>query len=198
MPTGYTAELCDGEVDFATFVLTCALAMGATIHQRDDSIGVLPKHREPSDYHAKAIQRARDDLAMFEVYTDAEVDRLAQMEYGAALAQHRESVAKAASITARLTNMLGEVEAWTPPTADHEGLKTFMVDQLQQTLEFDGRSYSSEPDPISGAQFREEKITKAKRDIKYHTEHHAEELRRCAEANEWIDALAASVGEPTT
>lgn len=62
MPTGYTANVHDG-ITFEQFVWQCARGMGALVTMRDEPTGApIPERFEPSDYNAKRLQEAKDEL----------------------------------------------------------------------------------------------------------------------------------------
>jgi len=197
MPTGYTAGIADGTTaDFRTFALTCSRAFGATVMQRDDPMNEPPKHREPTDYHVKAIAEAR-----------AEEERLGRLTDDEALVEMLEERTKAEQYAAdyaalkdadrsRYEAMLAEVEAWEPPTPDHAELKAFMRQQIEQSINFDCSDYTPAVPPIvTASEWLAEKRAKAARDVAYHSEGNAKEIERCAQANAWIDALYASLSD---
>lgn len=195
MPTGYTADVADGKVaDFRTFALTCARAFGATVMQRDEPIDSPPRHREPSDYHIKALAAARAEEERLLALTDDEA--LVEMLEERAKADEYASdyVARKAEQRARYEAMLAEVDAWQPPTADHAEMKKFMREQITESIRFDCGDYAPTIPPLmTAAAWIATKRAKAARDVAYHSEKNAKEIERCADANAWIDALYASL-----
>ncbi len=195
MPTGYTAELMDKGQDFRTFVLRCSRAFGATIMQRDDPMSEPPKKQEPSDYHIKAIEGAKEKLAMLKAMTPEQ-----QVAYGAA--RRLEAIESAQNYRAenreqngRLDAMTAQVRAWEPPTEEHEGLKSFMLQQIE--ISRNDMSYSE-------GRVREEEartpeshfvaaISGATRDIAYHEKEQAKEVERTSGRNDWIEQLYKSL-----
>ena len=61
MPTGYTHDIPAG-ITFRQFALNCARAFGANIAMRDDPADKPIEVYEPSDYSAKAITKATNEL----------------------------------------------------------------------------------------------------------------------------------------
>lgn len=194
MPTGYTADVGDGNVtDFRTFALRCARQFGACVMQRDDKMDEPPKHREPSDYNAKGLATARARLAELDTFTLDDAQRAAQAEFDAAIKSHNEYAAKRAETKVRYEAMLAEVDRWTPPTAEHVGMWDFMRKQLLESIDFDCRSYGSGPELLTAVAWLEAAKEKARHDVAYHAKGDAEEQERCASSNRWIDALYASL-----
>lgn len=194
MPTGYTAEIADGTVtDFRTFALRCARQFGACIMQRDDPMRDEPKHREPSDYHRKALAQAEADLAELQAMTVEEAGRRADAEHTNAVREHERYERNQRETRARYDAMLANVQRWTPPTSDHAALKRFMISQLEESRKLDTDWHSNAPKHQSGADWLTARRARASHDVGYHAGEWAEEQSRCAQANAWIDALYGSL-----
>lgn len=194
MPTGYTAKLMDKGQDFRSFVLTCARGMGACIMQRDDPMDQPPAKQKPSDYHSGAIKAAEKLLGKLKTMSAAK-----QREYGEglreeAVARAMQGHSKAMEEEARLERMEAQVKAWQPPTGEHDGLKKFMLEQIQISKHGDWMSkYVNEAKDKTPEAYFAEAVSKAARDINYHTEEHAKEVERTNGRNEWIDQLYKSL-----
>lgn len=196
MASGYTYPVRDGEVTSLTeFALSCARAMGAAIHQRDDGAGPIAEVPDSSsEYAARRLAFARDHLAEALARTPNEwaalqEQRRAQVEeaYAAAAlerAQHRE----------RYEAMLLQVMAWTPPSAAHEGLKTFMIEQLQDSIRFDcDITESSVPPLIEPEVYAAREIDAARRTLALAEEYWDQEQERVATQRAWVRDLRASL-----
>jgi hypothetical protein len=195
MPTGYTAKLVDKGQDFREFVLTCARGMGACIMQRDDPMDEPPKRTEPSDYHTKKITDAEALLARLKSMTTAQ-----QAEHGAqlrteAIGRYRGYLAENVAQNERLEAMAAQVRAWNPPTDEHNGLKDFMLDQIlisKNDTKYSERSLAEAEAKTPEAYFVEA-VSSAARDLTYHAEEHAKEVKRTSGRNDWIDKLYESL-----
>lgn len=138
MPTGYTATLVEQGQTFTEFTLGCARAFGACIEQRDDPMDDMPKVPKRSTYHDTELERDTAKLAKAEAMTPKERLAWGTKTKRKELKDYRASLAKKKEIKAQLEEMIAQVEAWVPPGKDHEGLKTFMLEQLASTVEHDG------------------------------------------------------------
>lgn len=194
MPTGYTAPIKDG-IEFNEFVWNCARAFGALVMMRDDPMDAPIPEFKPSDYHDKALNEAIKSLARLQKMTVAETDKAALKEHEESYKSFERMNRESADLEDKYHAMLAQVEAWKPPTKDHEGMKQFMVEQIQQSLKFDCHTYKM-PEPMRGKEWLKLKIEKAKRDIEYHAKEQTEEVKRCNDRNEWVKALSASVPMP--
>lgn len=198
MPTGYTAKIGEGQ-SFEDFVLGCARAFGACIMQRDDPMSDKPTLQEPSTYHSEKLEEAQAQLAEFLGMTEDE-----KLDYGRqckeeAIFRAEESLAKNKALAAKYDDMMDKVEAWTPPTFEHEELKQFMLNQIQESKRFDCMS-SYYKDELAKAktqtpfQFYQKMIDSIAWNIKYHSEESIKDVERTLGRNDWIKKLYESLG----
>jgi len=202
MPTGYTAELCEKEQSFAFFALGCAKAFGACIEQRDSPISELPKipEKKVNTYHENAVIAAKADLAKYEAMTKRE-----RKDYGLTcraddIASNEKSIAEKTVVRNRILGMIEKVEAWTPPTSDHEGLKKFMLEQLNSTLDHDGDTgyYVDELAKAKAktpGEYYQAAVDHEKWSIKYHEKEAAKEDTRDDGRGKWVSDLYLSLGD---
>ena len=197
MPTGYTASVNDGTITtLRDYALGCARAFGALIELRDEpSSAPIPQKFKRSTYHDKALKDAEDDLASLSNLTPADRQAKADKANADALAYWQKSKADRAAIKARYDAMLAKAKGWTPPTSDHEEFKTFMVSQLEQSIDFDTTGYGPDepPAPVTAEEWYADALKEAKRQVKYHTEGRDEEIKRTAERQAWLDALRGAL-----
>jgi hypothetical protein len=194
MPTGYTAAIAK-DITFEQFVMGCSRAMGAMIMMRDEpSDAPIPERFEPSDYSAKKLAESQAELARLQCFTGNDATGAAKDEYAAAVLQHAEHAKKDAELRAKYDAMLARVMAWEAPTADHQGFKVFMVEQIKGSIRFDcGMEHYPTPEQKTGAAWLAAAIAKASKDIAYHSKAHAEEVERTEGRNAWLSALRASL-----
>lgn len=196
MPTGYTACIGD-DATFEKFVLGCARAFGALVTMRDDPADApIPERFEPYDYHAKAIKEAEATLRELDGMPLDEAERRANADYAEALKRNREMIQRNDDLRAKYTAMLKQVNEWQAPTPDHEGLKKFMREQIEQSIDFDcSNEYylRNAPTKLTAMEWRSKQVEKARRDIAYHSKEHAEEVGRAAGRTDWVKALRESL-----
>lgn len=196
MPTGYTAAIKDG-ISFEKFALDCARAFGACVMIRDEPGGgeAIPEAFTPSDYHEKAAQQSRERLASVLAISPQEREQAADEQWAEAEKHRVAMLAEKRQLRDAYQAMLDRVEAWKPPTADHDGLKSFMQSQIRESIDFDcGESFYATPRPkLTGEQWVIEQVASIGRDIEYHDRRHAEEIERTAGRTEWVKALRASL-----
>lgn len=139
MPTEYTAAACEREQTFQEYALGCARAFGALIDMRDDpQDAVIPDSFPYDDYHERELLKAKAELGHLEgLFAEA------RAEFGAerrrkAIRYAEETLRKTQETRYRLVRLLKAAEVYQAPSADHEEYKSFMIQQLQSTLKWDG------------------------------------------------------------
>ena len=197
MPTGYTAGIEKG-ITFVEYAMGCARAFGALIMMRDDPADApIPDEFHPSDYSVKALNAAQEKLARLKAMSDAEACAAADVDYSAALAAQEASIAKANALRAKYEAMLRHVRAWTPPSADHVEMKSFMEKQIVDSIEWDcSTKYYLENAPklLTGREWRDREIQECMRQIDYHTREDAKERERASGRSLWVKQLKQSLG----
>lgn len=192
MPTGYTAPIEDGTLtSFPEFAMRCARAFGALIEMRDYAMDApIPEKFAPDSYHQRELTKARKELAALSAMTPKQIEAKAKADNELAARTWADWKKRAALERSRYEAMLAKVEAWQPPTPDHVELKKFMADQIRISMS----DYVPElPKPITAKAWLTRERGRLKRDIAYHAEKHAEEVKRAAERSEWVAALRASL-----
>jgi hypothetical protein len=195
MPTGYTSKLYEGEdQSFEDFVLNCARAFGALIELRDEPDAEIPDTFEPSPYHDKEREKAEAELRELKRLSPVEIRTRAAKDYQAAVRRYREAIADAQELAERYGTMLARVMVWEPPSPDHEALKKFMIDQLQESIRRDcSTKYLTKPEPQPAQEWYDERVKSIMDGINYHNEQQAKEETRAEERNEWVSQLRGAL-----
>jgi hypothetical protein len=200
MPTGYTAGVADGTIaDFNAFVMGCARAFGALILMRDDPMDAsIPERFEPSSFYANRLAEARGRLEMLEAMTPEQAQVARDKAHDEAVAGWKRREVNRVETRNRYQAMLAQVVQWEPPTLEHQELKTFMIDQLHQSIEFDCSSeYDTRPVTPPAEQWLSEQRQTARRDRERYLVEHAKEVERTEGRNRWIQALRDSLSQTT-
>ncbi len=195
MPTGYTADLSEGkQVGFEEFTMKCARAFGALVTIRDEPLDApIPNEFQPSNYHLDALEKAKKFLAKVEKWDNVRAEKEAKKAFVEEVSLVKNSGEKRVRTGRNYIAMLKRAGKWIPPTKDHEGLKSFMIDQLADSIESDCLHTPTMPQRLSGKQYRTKLMKSARRDIAYHTTKHAEEVERARERSEWVRMLRHSL-----
>ena len=193
MPTGYTADVQSGKIEtLQDYAFGCARAFGALVMMREDPKDApIPESLKPEiDYHERGAAKAEAILA--EELTIEDGERMALEKYENALSSFAKSTIDNQVRLDRYNAMLVKVRDWEAPTKDHQGLRSFMIEQLESSINWDIHE-PEVPTKMTGAELVEIRIQSANRDIEYHTEHIAEEIKRTEDRNLWLSNLRMSL-----
>lgn len=198
MPTGYTDPVGKGELtDFSEFALMCSRAMGVAIMQRDESMDVPLRHYETvPDYEFEQVARAKSAYAAAGARTLEEWVEVQERAIGDALRARAESNERMNATVANYRRMLGEVIAWQPPTKEHENFKQFMVNQLEESIKFDGPYPWVLPSPVSAEEYRDLEMAKLGKRVTDAEQRLREAEERVASRNKWVDDFLGSLPNP--
>ena len=196
MPTGYTSQIGDGQT-FKDFVWTCARAFGALATMRDDPMDAkIPDAFPHSDHHNKGLATARARLAELQRVEPVDSVRMAFDDYQKQWVEWKRRATESDKLRAQYAAMIQRVEAWAPPSTDHEGLRKFMIEQLRQSMVFDCYDVK-EPQGQSGDSWLKEEIRKAEWSIDYHQKEGEKKEERTEARNTWLRLLRESVPPET-
>lgn len=195
MPTGYTSGIDDGTIsDLKGYALVCARAFGALVDMRDLPLDApMPTTISASSYHADALAKARTELQEFESLSVDQRRERFDAFVDADKASHDMQIAEYTATQAKYDAIAAEVRKWMPPTKDHEGLKSFMLEQLETGKPFEPRPLTYVPPDFElwCTDWRDTLL----RQVEYHARQDVEERDRTAKRNQWLNDLRASLEE---
>ena len=195
MATGYTAAIKDG-ISFEEFTMSCARAFGALVTMRDDPQGAeIPKF-EVSTYHQDRLIEGKAEILSVGHMSSIQRQQAADQSYIDACAVNQNLIDECVSLRKSYEAMLKLVVAWHPPTDAHAGLKKFMVEQIEQSIEHDcDVSYWQERELVhlSGKAWASKQLASLRKSIEYHKKKHDEEVERVNERNKWVRELRGSL-----
>lgn len=203
MPTGYTAGIVDGTIKtFPEFAKLCMRAFGATIHMRDDSMEDEYKPRVPSTYHSDKLLELHKQKEELMNKSDEQLISDKKAELLASKENYIKRIEDTQAKAIRLKDMLKDAQSYVPPTGEHQGIKDFMIQQIEETIKWDGSTnyHDQQIDKIDlqlanlkATDVRFDTAAKIAEDIAYHTKNHNEEIKRCEESNKWCNDFINSL-----
>lgn len=196
MPTGLTSKVATGESTFEDFVWTCARQFGALIEMRDmPHDAEIPEEFKPSLYHLEARDEAMAELEVTINFSGSHCRTMADEEFKKNVESKVDGLAKNQKTLDNYDAMLLEVMEWETPSEDHKALKKLMMDQLKESREFDDSSkYLRRPiSPVSGPDWRKQRIDNLEEMISYHDREQLEENERAEKRNLWVQQLRESL-----
>ncbi len=198
MPTGYTNDIKDG-ISFETFALNCARAFGACIDLRDDPAGGdhIPEKIKPSSFHLDEMYKCEQELIELSFMNDSEIAERLELEYENDEIYRINRIKEKENQRITYENMLNKVFDWNPPTVDHQKLKKFMIDQIEDSIKFDCSNFDNYYDTPTERQtvnvWRNNRIDILKNSIKYNKKLYIEEVKRAKSKTDWLMALRNSL-----
>jgi hypothetical protein len=201
MPTGYTADVQSGKVtEFCDFALQCARNFGALILMRDEPHGApIPEEFKPSTYNQTEAEEAEAEITRLRALDANGVQAAYDAELMDLCRQHERYRSERREQKQRYEAMLEKVRAWQPPSFEHHGMKKFMLEQLQSSIEWDcSDTYESPPPKREDASvWLARTISRLYASIERNRKSQLEENERTAKRNEWVRQLRESL-QPVT
>lgn len=192
MPTGYTEGVQKGRItEFPEFALLCARAMGACVMLRDEPLSSDIPEFKPSTYYLEALEKAKREYDEWENMTEEQRFATYESECAKNIEMANKYIAQEQVEKSRYEAMLEQVHRFEPPTADHVGLKNFMIEQLTDSIKFDcGSDYWEEmKKAVSFEEWESTKHDELYSNIGRYAKEWEEEQTRTVSRNKWIKQL---------
>ena len=196
MPTGYTAAIHGGkDVDFADFALECARGTGILVGLRDYPLDLSSVVEvRPRPFFDTELAEAQARLREIEGWSEEQADKRAQEAYDRTLSGYKEALASKAALRARYESMLAKAEAWVPPTPDHQGLKDFMIAQLNDSIQQDCDITGwAAPERPTATVYKEQQLAFARRRVEGCANDLRDETERAQRQTAWVRTLRESL-----
>lgn len=198
MPSGVTAAIYENEdVTLAGYLRRVARSMTDFIHMRDEPQNAPLTRRDlSSDYHTKAIEKAKARLIELDGISPADAERKAKAEYDAKYRDWRERKHENEELRRRYESMLAKVEAWDCPE-QIAYMKEHAIKYLRESIDFDCHDYTGPyfgpPTRKLGPDWLRAEREAATHDVDYHTAEIAKQEARGTEFNVQIDLFLAEL-----
>lgn len=195
MSTGYTAGILNGKIkSFKQFATQCIRAFGGAIHMRDDDWDAPYRPDKVSDHYPNLIKEINKKIEKLNNMSDKELIRLRKKELIEQKKRYQEYVEERMEARLKLNRFLDDAKKYTPPTPEHEGIKNFMIEQLTDTIGWDGDpSYYEKQigeldkilENLDPVEIKNELMEDYLQDLERNKKHLAEEEARVNQRNEW-------------
>lgn len=136
MPTGYTIFIENGKVTTgADFLKICIRNFGCCINQRDDPLDdPLITDIKPSKYYKEQYEYELAKLETIRKKSRDEIKDELRIENENRMNQKKKFLNDQVLLRNKYLNVLKDVEAWNPPTPDHEPIKQFALEQIDTCM----------------------------------------------------------------
>lgn len=203
MPTGYTAGIMDGTIKtFPEFAKICIRNFGVAMHMRDEELSKPYEQRVISPYHSGHLSAAKIELEFIKKLSDKEIISKRKGEIEDEIRRYNTYAIECGRQKGVLTGILNDVLAWIPPTTEHQGIKDFMIQQINSTIDSDADDsfYEKQKEELEfelmflkADKTRKVYIDRIQWEVDYHTENLKKEMDRVTASNKWADLFFDSL-----
>lgn len=180
---------------FPDFALGCARAFGALVMMRDDPIDAPIPEFKPSDFYISKLAAAKAEIAQLKAMDDAGKIAYGHKQKAEAIKSRVEWLERERVQNERLKEMRARVAVWGPPSDDHVGLKTFMLEQIDRSTNdtkyilelLDAERNKNPLDYYASA------VDSAKQSLSYMSDEDRKERERTEGRNLWVNQLKNSL-----
>ena len=204
MPTGYTCFIEDGDItNGRDFILLCTRAFGIAMDIREEPLTVpTPKVFEPDvKYHTDCLNKAIEEKTRLTEMTIEEWHLECVKDREKRIAEAKKHYEDDLELDKKYLKIKHEVEEWNAPD-DCKEIKKFALEQIK--ISRPDLSHAHEWLVLAEQEIDEDErfdahMKSIERDITYHQEHIAEEIKRAEERTQFMkelcDSLKESLGE---
>lgn len=203
MPTGYTAYIENGDITTGKdFLKLCTRAFGIAIDQKDEPLSVPTKTEfEPNSYYIKSYNKACEKLQAVKNISFSEAKLKLKDQHNKRIKDYIEIAENYSSLRDKYLKVRSEVESWSPPTLEHNGVKKFALEQIDMCIPSEDTileyiNKSKEPLDLSDSavqQFINDSISHCEDDVKYYKKLIDEEYERTHQKQDWMDQFLRSL-----
>lgn len=192
MSTGYTENIENGKITTGKdFLKLCAMAFGIAVET----------HFEPDSYYKEIYDKALEELDKAVKMTFDEAKTQMKLDYENRISEYKHIAEKWSAMNEKYTKVRKEVEAWNPPTEEHEGLKKFalkQIDMCMTTQEKIDKYLEKSKEIFDGSdkavqKYKSKIIAACQEQVANSYESWLEEQKRAMSKNEWISEFLESL-----
>ena len=196
--TGYTYGVAEGKITTgAEFLKLCARAFGACGIFRDESFDTpledliqktWNEDGSYKEYYKTYYDKTIDEYNRFTSMGNEEREAMYMDELNDRYFRELECLTKMKTERKRFDKVLNEVNSWNPPTSEHEIIKNYAIDQIDQVIASDSEIERQEKNvrDLELKKFNQEEFEEWKKkkiehfewDINYYESHGAKEKSR--------------------
>lgn len=205
MPTGYTYFIENGEITTGKeFLKKCIRAFGCCINQREESLNTpLETKIKSDDYYEKRYYEAVEKYEKIKKMTLEERIMNARRDRVNRTKELEKYLDDQKKLRNKYMNIRNEVEQWNPPTAEHQGIKSFALEQIDISMPSEEDLIRIQEDIARNRNMEDSSVIKdvialiegCVKDIEYYSNKMREEENRVDGRNEFLDLFLKSLEE---
>lgn len=198
MPSQATFKLYDGTAtNLNDFALHCARELSLFFELRDEQTGTaLPQSFAPRSYYAERVEKIEAEIATVSSWSEQEAEDSAQAFFQERKQEYDASIETIKERRRRYTQMREDVEAWQPPTEEHEFLKKHMIKLLEQDMPFEYTTLLViMPQQMSGRQYKQVRLEELRGQLVHTVRDRDGDIERSRARTMWTEELRQSLPE---
>lgn len=202
MPSGYTEGILSGTInDLNDFIWMCARGFGAFITQKDNIDEPPILKEKPNPYYKNKIKQLLNEQQKYNEYTDNDWQKEYFKYIEDQLKDIDDNIKEKIESKEKYENILNQVKEWIPPNENFHKLKSFMINQIEESIDFDCDTsfWQERKNKISNLkleQYKRNVLNDINESLISNKEYYDEEVQRVKERNQWKQQLIESIGLP--
>lgn len=202
MPSGYTEGILSGTInDLNDFIWMCARGFGAFITQKDNIDEPPILKEKPNPYYKNKIKQLLNEQQKYNEYTDNDWQKEYFKYIEDQLKDIDDNIKEKIESKEKYENILNQVKEWIPPNENFHKLKSFMINQIEESIDFDCNTsfWQERKNKISNLkleQYKRNVLNDINESLILNKEYYDEEVQRVKERNQWKQQLIESIGLP--
>lgn len=202
MPSGYTVGIQNGTINnLNDFIWTCARGFGAFITQKDNIDEPPVLKEKPYPYYKNQVKKLLKKQQKYNEYTDDDWQKEYFKYIEDQLKDIDNNIKEKIESKEKYENILNQVKEWIPPNENFHELKSFMINQIEESIDFDCNTsfWQERKNKISNLkleQYKRNILDDINKSLISSKEYYDEEVQRVKERNQWKQQLIESIGLP--
>ena len=202
MPSGYTEGIRNGTInDLNDFVWTCARGFGAFVTQKDDFDELPILKEKPYPYYKNQIKKSLKEKQKYNEYTEDDWQNEYSKYVKTQLENINDNIKEKEELKEKYENILKQVKDWIPPNEDFYELKSFMIKQLEESIDLDceisfWKEQKNKILNLNVETYKQDTINNIEEYLLSSKRYYKEEVERVKSRNQWKQQLVDSVGLP--
>lgn len=203
MPTGYTCYIEDGKITTGKdFLELCLRQFGVSVSMKDEPLLTkVPQSFTVDPYYSEKLNESIKNLEDIKSLSIDDIKKGFDKQIASLRDEDHKEKEEAKIALERYAAVKKDIVRWNPPTTEHEGIKSFALDQIDMCVsDLEKRLVSSyytaridEIEKMSIEDYKNSLIRKAEDDIAYYISAKKEEEERIKNRNEFLRKFRESL-----
>ena len=183
-----------GDIDLEKFIYECAIEY----KPNRKVIEIMPfpqesKSRNKLEYHKERLEKAKNRLSEFLEIDIERYEQKAKEDYEESLILYNKRMELISTKINKILKMRDKIQEWNPPSENHEGLKQWILNNLESLYSTTKQEYAI-PTLLSGREWADRELEYIQNDIAYHQYQYDSEKPLHDLDKEWFESLFLSFG----